>query len=260
LTKKIETIEAFGKHLIGLYACSLDVQSGIIVSGTLIDFNNETFFLTAGHCVREIEKLIKSGHKSEFKIIDWIGYEAKDKFAIPFSIELSRLLYIDDDERKLDFGLIRIGSYIANQMKFNGAKPIDTEHWAQQHNGKFSDEYFLIGFPAIHNPDPKTAIKVACIPAKLIESKSKSRAEKEFERLAFSPREAIDFDIKGMSGCPIFVLSEDKKLYWIVGIQNSWQKSESIIYGCSLPLLAALVIFAIEKSKKKKRNARTNLR
>jgi hypothetical protein len=260
LTKKIGTIEAFGKHLIGLYACSLDVQSGILVSGTLIDFNNETFFLTAGHCVREIEKLIKSGHNSEFKIIDWIGYEAKDQFAIPFSVDLSRLLYIDDDKNEIDFGLIRIGPYIANQMKLNGAKPIDTEHWALQHNGEFSDEYFLIGFPAIYNPDPKTAIKVACIPAKILESKSQSRAKKEFERLAFSPREAIDFDIMGMSGCPIFVLSEDKKLYWIVGIQNSWQRSESVIYGCSLRLLAALMMLAIEKSKKKKRIARTSLR
>lgn len=59
---------------------------------------------------------------------------------------------------------------------------------------------------------------------------------------------AIDPDLplkslKGMSGGPIFGFNFDGEgtRYWLVAIQSSWDRAQSLVYGCPIPILASLM-------------------
>ncbi|MCX5896195.1 MAG: hypothetical protein NTZ51_10250 [Proteobacteria bacterium] len=57
--------------------------------------------------------------------------------------------------------------------------------------------------------------------------------------------------IVGMSGGPIFGFKYGPPMaYWIVAIQSSWLRSQGIVFGCPLPVLAGMLTTWIDDLSK----------
>jgi hypothetical protein len=58
--------------------------------------------------------------------------------------------------------------------------------------------------------------------------------------------------IVGMSGGPIFGFRYGPPMaYWVVAIQSSWLRSQRIVFGCPIPVLAELLTTWIDDLSKK---------
>jgi hypothetical protein len=251
---KTSVVGFFSKHLIGLAVTfraknSKNVCSELI-SGCLIEFSNQTYLLSSGHHIPYLKDVfLLEGDKSSL-IVDYFGNQAQDYNPIPFVLDFTQIIHIDDDENGLDFYLIPLSNYYMRLINYNNLEAIKRKDWISIDKDRISDRHFLLGFPSslVESGDALGSFgaKAVITSVEQVTVEEATLDAKIFPR--FVGRLNADFDMspKGMSGGPIFGLSPDGKKYWIVAIQSSWNKTDNKIFGCQIPILAYLV----EKSLK----------
>lgn len=219
----------------------------LMYSGCILSIKNKWLFLTAGHILKDIEGYLNNKRikLSNWRILDNFGPDPVSNKSIPFDFINCEKCYID--EGGLDFGIIILHDHYRRLLEANGIVPISEDNWLYQSNIKF-DRFCMLGLPTkfIKSAVVDTQnLWVDYAPTVIgIKNIHEVLSESKYPRLKGEIDEkcALD-DIDGMSGGPI--LGFTKGRYWIIGIQSSWLESKKIIFACSVPLIARLVVKAI---------------
>jgi hypothetical protein len=227
-----------------------------LYSGTLIKIRDVIFFLTAGHALKELREamLRPEFNKDAICLIDSFGLDPTDKHPIPIALKPEDMVFIDDDELGLDFGLIPLRPYYLNLLAANGVIAIEEERWAHQHRVRF-DAHFILGCPAEHTEPTLSERGYAYVKPMMIQvhplpSDAVVAHETVYERFCGHIARDINSPV-GMSGGPILGFNFDEPVrYWVVGIQSAWLENSRMVFGCPVPTLATLVTSILDKGPK----------
>jgi len=120
-----EELDKFAKHLVsvGVIAEKCDENGNVIArpeaemySGFVMEFGEEWYWITAGHCIKQVEiELPKNHYKtSQFRLKDTYASDARCKVEIPLEWESAWKFYVFGDESNfngLDFGAVELRVY-----------------------------------------------------------------------------------------------------------------------------------------------------
>lgn len=250
-------IQFFGRHLVALCVAfewkvtdeTEQAPRFAAYSGTLIRVHDTTYFLTAGHILRDLDKALKS-NQVEIKnavLADTFGSQRVSDHPIPFDLKSAQMLYVDDDEEGLDYGVIPLGRYYVRLLGANGVVALEEQNWIHQPAVAF-DGYVMFGLPEEFTSDRISASGDGRV-APTMFAVRRLASPPEGSKVTGRPRFIGQIDaelplksVKGMSGGPIFGFrlgSESR--YWVVALQSSWDPTRRVVYGCLLPTLASLM-------------------
>ena len=121
----------------------------MVISGFLLELHEYYFWVTAGHCLKELDKLLASKgvrlHGGSF--MDSFAYGAVHKNPIPFRYEPGCGFCICQPEDGFDFALIPLNLLQIQAFKANNLIPISRANWVHQRDLSF-DFYLMLGVPA----------------------------------------------------------------------------------------------------------------
>ena len=152
-----DTIESDGR---------IKCSNSMVFSGRLLELREQLFWVTAGHCLKNINEPIKAGHirATSSAFMDYLGYRAGFKHAVPFTYGLNSGLYIWDPKIGMDFALIPLNELYREMFAKNNNVPVTRNNWIDQHRLSF-DFYRMLGVPEDRvfetaRPDGSTDIAV----------------------------------------------------------------------------------------------------
>lgn len=249
-----DAIAFFCRHLVGL--CVTYERDGddsiefAAYSGTLILVEDNVFFLTAGHILKDLDEVRK---RTDIKITsavlaDTFGHKRISNLPIPFDLNSAHLIHIDDDNEGLDFGVIPLSPYYVRLLAKNGVISLQEENWVHQQNVRF-DAHAMLGFPEEFSSKQVNDAGEAIVSPTMFRVHRQDALPEDSRKTSYERFVGkIDRDnpiqsVKGMSGGPIFgfKIDGDDIRYWVVALQSSWNPSTRIVYGCPLPTLASLL-------------------
>lgn len=212
-----------------------------IVTAFVLSVENQWFLITAGHCLREIEKLQLQGTEIvSCALIDTMGANAIDKFTIPFAYEDASPEYLSD-ELEFDYGVILLSLYYRQHLEANGIQPLTEEVWDMQPD-EF-DFYKLIGIPYELLEVTPEDVKVTTTLLDIEPLKNWPTSVRVTTAPQFVGRISLENrikSIKGTSGGPIFGFVENPPgtlKYWLVALQSRWLPRSHIVVGCPTKIL-----------------------
>jgi hypothetical protein len=249
-------LEFLCRHLVGLcvtYRHTAPTEAKLrprfaTCSGTLLFVDDALYFLTAGHVLKSLKELRdrKDVVIEGASLADTFGYRRVSDTPIPFDVKGARLLFIDDEEFGLDFGVIPIGPHHISLLAKNGVVALSEENWAKQRGEQF-EGYAMLGFPAERVSERISASSMVRIEATIFPitrlEQSPDHRKTTYPRFIGQVSSGVPLEsLEGMSGGMIFGFRTQPQLaYWVVAIQSSWQRQTRTVYGCSLPVLASLM-------------------
>lgn len=252
MNKPRDVIEFLGRHLIciGVTYRPKAGQSGessnfTAFAGCLIDIRGLICILTAGHIVRELERLYSEEEIIRCVIADTFGPVIKDIHPVPFDFISSDRNYIDDDGLGLDFGLIFLPAYCVRLIAKHEIVPLDENAW-RVGSGITPNHHFVLGFPEELTRSSLRDGEDGAVAPTLVRLEKLS--SEEFSETTTYPRFVAKVNqnplstMRGLSGGPIFAFSSEKlDRYWIVAIQSSWLPSKRIVFGCDLSVMGSIL-------------------
>lgn len=215
--------------------------------GTLLRIDNAVLWLTAGHIIREVEKMLASSDVTvdESVLADTFGSDIVSDKPIPVDLGASPRFYRDDDNG-LDFGAILLHPHVVRLLTANNVAILEESNWIRQSHVDFNG-YLMLGLPdEFTTQDPSSGLATV---SPTIISVKRLDEEPDGHKLASSRLTAriadtIPLDSAvGMSGGPVLGFSGDKRelRYWIVALQSSWLREKRIIFACPLPAFAPML-------------------
>jgi hypothetical protein len=267
-------VKFYGRHLVCLggtyvYLDERGRQVGeekiFTISGFIMSFGGEWFFITAGHALKEgIDDTLASGrvrlHAVGFH--DALGPDAKFPHPTMIDYPSAPKWYIDDRNLGLDIGLIYLRPLYRAGLQANGVVPITEANWVNQ-PADLGRDYFLFGIPECLNGPARVAPGVtgesvtARINPLLLHVERTDTPHRELPPSTV-PRfigrvNTATFGLEsivGMSGGPIFgfrTLPDGSCQYWVVAIQSWWDPDTRTVYGCPVPIVAGLIADWLER-------------
>lgn len=249
-------LQFFCRHLVALCITVKDRCAGQTgnqprfnsYSGTLLRIREATYFLTAGHILKNIYEETKNDR------VEICGAVLADSFGpnpvslqpIPFDLLNEPRSYVDDPEAGLDYGVIQLRQNYSRLLEANGLVFIDEENWRNQPDNL--DGYLMLGLPQTLASKQISKSGEATVEPVII-SVQKTGTSIEGRTPTRNPQFVGQIDpqlplrsIVGMSGGPIFgVKLGPPTQYWIVALQSAWLPSSGVVVGCPLPLLASFL-------------------
>lgn len=234
-------------------------------SGMIMSFEEEWFLVTAGHCLKDLDKAIESSQVDGVSIIDYLGENAKHYMRLPFDYANSRRWY-DYKVNGYDVGIIYLRDFYRRQLGTNKV-PVDEAGWRRQPTDYFL--YMLIGTPyayidgveiekAVIQPCGIKVIRLTSTPQVFQETSGCDPDEvednPEIRDAMFYGVLSQDADlprfldgqqsIVGMSGGPIlgFAQIKDEVRYWPVAIQSNWHRPTRTIKATPVALFGPAII------------------
>jgi hypothetical protein len=223
----------------------------------VISVRDRWFLVTAGHVLKELDQAVRQKKirvESSF-LADFFGKRSAVRYPTPFPYEDMPKHYIDDDG--LDLGFIPLRDLFKEGMRKN-IIPISEKHWCRRHDLEIA-AYWMLGFPGeVHgwfNKPINAGEDRISVAAPVIISAEEIRDIAEIPTSVVIPSTTfprfigrinleIPFDIKGMSGGPIFGLIEtaDGKVgYTVIALQSSWYEDSRIILGCPIHVFGKII-------------------
>lgn len=247
------------RHLVVLSAFVDEVQDDstihrrlIALSGFLMLLHDMPFWVTAGHCFRDLNKLMdRPGTTvSEFAFADYFGLDAINEHDIPFPYERGIEKWCYRPDLYLDFALVPIPHLICQGFIANGIKATSRANWIKQ--GGLAFEHFqLLGVPKDFigfTRQADGAYKRHFNPHLLIVlNLTADEAEEKPPEGWLGGRiheNAQIKDIAGMSGGPLFGFrkaDDGQTHYFFCAAQSWWWPESRIIYGCPLPVFGEMM-------------------
>lgn len=248
-----EGLRFFCRHLVAL-CITYEKMDGAAAtphfaaySGTLIEIGGQTFLLTAGHILRDLEKARRSAEVriSSAVLADTFGQNPVCTQPIPFDLKSAKVFYIDNEDEGLDFGVIALSAYYVRLLAANKVVALSEKNWLHQHRVEF-DGYAMLGLPeeftSMSAPECGLVSPTMFRVHRLAEPQEGSRVTRYQRFVGQIDKELPLNSVVGMSGGPIFGFKLEPQIaYWIVALQSTWIRSKRIVYGCSLPTLASLM-------------------
>jgi len=221
---------------------SLLHRGTMILSGWIIELVGRFYWVTAGHCFKELDAWIERGTVrvvSGGGFMDYFGNDAVHMHTYPFTYEPGCAWYLDKPELAIDFGLIPLDSLQSQCLLANGVVPISRNNWLHQPNLDFQF-YRMLGFPedsvreVARGDEIQVDVRATIVAVDRIEDSSDWFVGK------LDPAVTLR-TIKGMSGGPIYGFrhtDDGRLLYHVVALQSWWDPDSKIIRGCSVPMFA----------------------
>jgi hypothetical protein len=229
-------------------------------TGFLLYEKGATIWVTAGHCMEEIEQVILADNDSyvdvTFRFIDTLHSNAVSELPPPFAYQDEKfkafLVNRDDQGIELgwDFGVIFLRSHYADLLSGNNIVPISEPNWTNVPE-KF-DRYYMLGLPGERVKPVEKGIYTAR-PSMFSISRLDERPEcfKTQTDSMFYAKIDPDSDvesIKGMSGGPILGVQfkDGQARYWVLAVQSQWLASDRMVCASPLAELRAILIKLID--------------
>lgn len=209
-----------------------------VISGFIIEFHDRWFFVTAGHCFRDLDKLIRDGDI----VIDGVGLadfynsDATNFMNVPYWYEPESAWLVEEPRVGLDFAILPpLPALISVGLHANGIRPITRENWVHQDEVTFH-HFRVLGFPVEDiggNLRRAMLVPIVRIDPATIDDVSSNWW---FAGRIHPDLDSQPIDMDRMSGGPIFGfrIEDGQMLYHVVGLQSRWKKSDRIILGCSM--------------------------
>jgi hypothetical protein len=217
-------------------------------AGTLINIRGMTFFLTAGHSIRQIEEALANPDVEieSAALADTFAWPRISDIPVPFVLKTARFAYLDEDG--LDFGIMHLEPYYVRLLAANGTVAMDESRWIHQGNVRFDSHYFMLGLPEQYTstvlPESGNAqVSPTLIPVRRLDTEPDDTEPTPYPRFVAQLPPLADLEsVVGMSGGPIigFRFGETETRYWIVALQSRWRPDLGVVFGCPLPLLASM--------------------
>lgn len=214
-----------------------------IYSGFLMNVVGLNLWVTAGHCIEHLEKLLAAPHVEllHSRFGDYHGLDAKFFEGYPMHYQPGMGQLLEDRPAGIDFGFIALDNLAAAAMEKNGVMPVTMSQFLR------ADEVEFLGFGMLGVPSALTERDAVgytyypqMIPLRRVDPSTSPLATSN-DWIAFQIAPTFKgLDFKGMSGGPIFGLRDagnGNLSYNIVAIQSSWDEERGIAFGCSLPHL-----------------------
>jgi hypothetical protein len=266
MTDDSQLFHFFCRHLVAL--CITVNEQGAVqtgkqprfkaYSGTLLRIGETTYFLTAGHILRDIDQEIKKARVDicQAILVDSFGPSPLSTHPIPFDLLNEPRFYIDDEVEGLDYGVIPLRQNYTRLLEANGIIAIAEENWRNQPEGDF-DAYLMLGLPKELASDQISESGEAKVEPVIMSIQKVENPPKEVpvtrkpQFVGQIDNEPLLKSIDGMSGGPIFgVKFGPPACYWIVALQSAWLARRRVVVGCQLPLLARLLTEHMEHGLK----------
>ncbi len=238
-----ETIETDGK---------VSSRHTHTVTGWLIEMFDRLFWVTAGHCLKEIDDPLREGHirVTRCLLMDKFGWKAQHNNEVYYPYELGDAFYLWEPETGFDFAILPLRPFYRDQILKNGNEPINRSNWTHQSDLRF-ELYRMIGVPEDHvfrTPQSDGYDDVQLQPALMAVNRT-TYENVISEDLRVPPKSEEWFfgrldpgtgnqTVKGMSGGPIFGFRRNQNGQWtyhVAALQSWWDEKKRIIFGCSLP-------------------------
>jgi len=256
--------EWFSRHLLALYI-SFEVGGEArqeFFSGFLLRYNSYLLWITAGHVIDQIKRILSDKSLSVIRVRWADGVDIPRAEALPadpFDIGRNSFSLLHDG---IDFGAVLISGLNELNIVTNGRTQIMTERaWNLIDEAK-PEGYYLLGYPDELN---ETSIKktgnqingsafagLAYVPIQRID-KIASNENKEFwskssafygQMIPFIDAPDVHLEsIVGMSGGPLLGIQRDNEghiRYYLYGVQSGWLRGQRIIRAESVKQILEL--------------------
>jgi len=218
-------------------------------SSFVLAFGDIWFLVTAGHVIKDLDKLFANPRVKVLKtfIEDSLGAQATHLNSIPFNYADSHRHPVYEDG--LDFGLIVLTPNERRLMQANGVHPVEVANWVNQDLNRCRG-FLLLGMPAdlVKPEDPEaSAIKYGTVAIALrrLRELPDGAQETKFERFIGDVGGEVDLEhgLEGTSGAPILgFFDEDGTLkYWVVALQSHCLRKR-FVFGCPVKTIGHLIM------------------
>ena len=230
-----------GNYTVGIYVEAEYPEHGvrpIIASGFFVEVNGQLLIATAGHFVK---KLVRGVNDGVFKIasmqfLDCLGQSPRDQGGYVVNYDALFCSHGYSERLGIDVGFILLPDLYQQGIRANGIKALVPENFMGPFATDF-DKYMLAGIPFQSLEPCGSSLSYEMVVATVIPTDDPpSILERDFNRF-YAKLASMGHlnDIEGMSGGPIFAfkrLPSGEANYALVGLQNSWVKTERCIAAC----------------------------
>lgn len=257
------------KHILSLSVAYLikGIPKTCWISGFLVHTKGLLIWMTAGHVLKELEKLLQSNEVNGIKA-RWIdNCPKKEAQFIPCDYQSLRRTPIEVEG--YDFGIVLLSRFYADPiLKVKENVPLTESHWRLD-DGFEAEGYYLVGLPQeftelkqISDDSERYEFRssgtVVSIPLTK-EDRTIHQSEDDFGKHEYNfygrvfPIKNDDgnflTDISGMSGGPIFGIrniDENKFEYRIIALQSCWLPQSKFTRGTRFDKVIDILNRAIE--------------
>jgi hypothetical protein len=274
-----DQMSAYERHVVGLsYILAPGPDSQMrepkleMVSGFVMSIRGEWMWITAGHAIEQMHEYIRLGYRIvKLNLRDnWQGNPRAK--AIPFYFG-AHFVHAHDDDKGIDYGIVALGPQQRALLHAGGVIALDESRWSNPPRNVYVGHQ-VIGFPeelksvtvatdgSNHVIDFSIGISVAPIRHEPNPPDSVKKPAERFYGVLIDdgPGDKPLKRIEGMSGGPIFGLTEDgtgKLIYWPLAIQSGWLPERRLVIGCPLRVLGETIGNAIDDFIAKRKKAET---
>lgn len=228
-----------------------------IASGFVMEFGNQWFFVTAGHVFQDI-----ANHRRDRELelvsaslIAFFNHENRSTCVIPIDYDSMEMDFVNDRDWGLDVGLIRLSELFRRQLEGNNVCAITEEQWRYLHRVE-CEAFVMIGFPwhmvqgelpaDRYGDELRVTMDSVLIPVVRRETLPPGSPDSVLPYfIGEMPQHSLNFDICGMSGCPIFGFRRDENgnfRYWIVALQSRRSEVQrEMILACPTHIFAPII-------------------
>lgn len=212
-------------------------------SAFIVEIGGRWLAISAGHIFDELLKSVTEGAKLSNWHIDDTTVSSSEMSPYPIALNVTEdVLWIHDEVPGLDYACFTVDRLTQRALQAAGIEAISQDIWQKNDVADFP-YWLLVGTPEelLERSARRITEKVhVTLPVSKVAIIPPGMEEKEFKRtyaqIDFSSVEpcTAGFDIKGMSGGPIFGLTQPPLKsdypYRIIGIQSGWNKIDSIAF------------------------------
>jgi len=257
-----ESVDILQKHLVPI--CAVFDKDGknvvSVATSFVVSIENRWFFVTAGHVAEEINGFLTDASFQLLKtfLYDSGGFKASYNDPIPFDLTPETFIILGN-ENTVDYAVIHVEDYYRRLLEKNGIEPIYEQVWRSPPEAP--EFYKLLGIPKQlisieRNNDPKRTVLSLGITATqhhVTHSPARPSELKETKYPRWYGHIKSDFNIKGVSGGPIFAFkrnAQNEPRYWLVGIQSAWHPSTKAIAACPAKILCEYIADIVKQCEK----------
>jgi len=234
------------------------------ISGFIMSVRACWFWVTAGHVIDEVDKLLAKGRRiTQCGLLDSWGEGAQYQNTLPVEYEELRKGRIGA-EHDFDCAIYPLSLLYRQALERNNVQALNEDSWSAAPGPESVDCYYLLGIPclltSVRKNEPGGGPRVQVWPEctfhyvePLVEHPahfSGEPAPRIYGRIHVEKPQLLPH-IKGMSGGPLFAMKRDPEgrvRYWLAGIQSSWHKPTRTIAACPVKPLADALARVIEQA------------
>jgi hypothetical protein len=247
-----QVFKFLGNHLIGLsFEYRVGENSEILTtvcSGFIVEIGEEWLLVTAGHIHSEIKVPETEGKIRilRVRILDGFGSQAKTNEGVVFELQDAVQAFVYSKEMGIDVGFVVLRYFYRESLRANGILPFGLANLLESESSQF-DGFILMGVlneSVETNDRGMTSVLPQLMSVHKTDNIPPELASEVNRFFGTIPKSNEYKSIKGMSGGPLIGYrrcDENKRHYWIVGLQSGWHRPTHTIAVSPIRILRAMI-------------------